>query len=280
MSAARDVLQSIGCDYITCLAKKAAGWHPLKMHSYELLRTEEQKGNKLSGFGMSGFSGFKCGGVQVGQRDDEFLCRLSSDAAALNWTTVYEVSDNVSRIDLQATVRVIDGPTKRIERERKLAEANAASVNTKRVVRWVQDNQGGFTCYLGVRGSNCFGRVYDKFAQSSLDHYRECVRYEVQYHDKLARFVARTVFTCDSPIPRVASYISQFFSGRGVNISLPYEDGARYSCSRPRSDNDKTLEWLASSVRPSVIRLIDAGRGEEVMRALGLVTDAEVDGNL
>src|SRR5690349_5400537 len=138
MSVNTDVLHELGVDYITCVAKEAGGWHQLKSTAFELLRVEEKKGNKVSGFGMAGFTGFKCGGVQVGQRDEEFLCRLSSEAAQVSWRSVKQFSDNVSRLDLQATVRVESGPSSRIERERRAALRHAASQKGKRVVQWVR----------------------------------------------------------------------------------------------------------------------------------------------
>jgi len=54
MSVNTDVLHELGVDYITCVAKEAGGWHQLKSTAFELLRVEEKKGNKVSGFGMAG----------------------------------------------------------------------------------------------------------------------------------------------------------------------------------------------------------------------------------
>lgn len=273
MTASGDVVQSIGCDYITCLAKDAAGWHPLKMHGFELLRMEEAAGNKMAGFGMSGFTGLKCGSVQVAQRDKEFLVRLSSYRAANSWTTVARCSDNVSRFDVQATVFVVPDPARRIDREKRLARLEAKKGGDKKVVRWVADNRGGYTLYLGVRSSNVFGRIYDKYAQTQLDHYRGCVRYEVQFQGHLARRVCFGLRDNASQISHMASHVMQFFNGRGLRLEIQSNDEARYSCSRERSDAEKCLVWLRTAVSPSVKRLIDAGKGEEVYRALGLIVD-------
>lgn len=273
MSAADDVLVSLGCDYITATAKERHAAERLHEFGSNQFRVQRDFGNKSKPWGMAGFTGFKCGSVQVGSRGGEVCVRLSSDSAARSWRGLLDHAQNVSRIDLQATVRHLDQPTRVIDKHRRRARKNSEKYKNRRRVRWVQEHHGGYTLYVGNRQSNVFGRIYDKWEESKEDYFAGCVRYEGQYQNRLAWHVANSLYATGSPIILVASYLSQFFQGRGVPLELQVDPTARYSCSRLRSDDDKNLSWLQNAVRPTVRRLIDSGKGEEVFRALGLIDE-------
>lgn len=270
-----DVLHSLGVDYLTLVGDESR--MPGQLHSLasQMYHTERVMGNRHRAFGMSGFKGFQCGGVQIGVREELVMVRLSSDAAARGWSTLGPLASNCTRIDLQATIFPADGPAKRLAKNRRAALRNSQEHNDSRIVRWVQDNRGGHTLYLGARQSEAFGRVYDKFAESNLDHYRNTLRYEVEFKGKLAHFILRCLLQEGSARFGMTSYISQFFERRGVQLEISPANPATYCCSRNRSDADKSLQWLRDAVRPSVIRLINLGRGEEVLEALGLVVQHE-----
>jgi hypothetical protein len=269
-----DVLITIGVDYLTATAIEPRGWEPMHAAATTLFRTQADEGNEPKPWGMSGFKGWRCGSVEVGKRDDETIVRLSSDSAYRAWRTVVQHANNISRIDLQATVLPSVGPTRTIDRHRRQATRDAKKTENHKVVRWIQDNRDGYTLYLGQRSSICFGRIYDKYAHSKLDQYKGCVRYEVQYHNKLALRIASALNSDYQTIPRIAGYIQQFFHGRAIDLVIQSDAWATYSCSRPRSDAEKNLSWLRNAVRPTVLRLIALDRGDEVLRALGLVEDA------
>lgn len=266
-----DVLVSIGCDYLTATTKTPEAGERLHYQGSTLFRVQRDFGNKSKPWGMHGFSGYACGSTQVGTRNGEVIVRLSSDSAARSWRQVVQAAENVSRIDLQATVKTTDEAADVIDSHRTEASINADEHKGKRKVRWTQEHHGGYTLYLGDRQSNVFGRIYDKWQESKMVQYTGCVRFEAQFQNKLAWFIANSLLASACPKPAVASYLTQFFAGRGVKLELPERDSATYSCPRPRSDDDKSLEWLKAAVSPTVKRLIDSGRGEEVLSALGLV---------
>jgi hypothetical protein len=268
-----DVLVGVGVDWLTATAVETGGYQPMHSAATAIFRTQADEGNEPKPWGMAGFKGWRCGSVEIGRRNDETLVRLSSDSAYLSWRQIAQHANNISRIDLQATVLPIDGPTQTINKHRRDALADSEKTGNKKVVRWIQDNREGYTLYLGNRTSICFGRIYDKYQHSKMDHYRGCVRYEVQYHNKLAVHIASALGSDYRTIPRITSYISQFFRGREIRLEFPDKNWATYSCTRRRSDAEKNLAWLAASVRPTVSRLIALGRGEEVLRALGLIDE-------
>lgn len=266
-------MTDIGCDYLTATARERSSAEKLHAVGSSLFRTQREFGNNSKPWGMAGFTGYKCGSVQVATLGGAVMVRLSSDSAARSWRRVVDHAENVSRIDLQVTMQ-FGGDLKRIiDKCRKAARRNSEESGNHKRVRWVQEHHGGYTLYLGDRQSNVFGRIYDKWEESKLDHYKGCIRFEAQYQKKLAWFVARELWSMSSPIPGMGSYLSQLFLGRAVDLKLAGSIAARYSCPRQRTDDEKQLEWLSTQCRPSVLRLISNGKGDEVLRALGLITD-------
>lgn len=248
---------------------------PGSLHSIAsgLYRHEAEAGNRQHGFGMSGYKGFKCGSVEIGVRDKSVLVRVSGNLASLCWKELFLACENTSRLDLQVSVSCGLEVFDRIETHREEACAQSEKFKKKLRVRWIQEYAGGFTLYCGDRTSICFGRIYDQYAKSKLDHHRGCVRYEVQYHNKLAKRIAEGLTQVPSPMSRMGAHVQQFFHGRGVAPRWYIDDCVRNTDIGRRSDDLRTLEWLKTAVRPSVLRLMESGKGDEVFRALGLIVD-------
>lgn len=268
-----DVLTGLNCDYVTARATDTRMPGDLHSLASQLFRHESEIGNDIRPWGMAGYKGFKCGEVEIGVLDGDVLVRMHSTAAALNWKRIVALSERVTRIDLQATVRVPSDSTGRLETHRRQALSYSACLNDRLIVRRVDDNRGGYTLYLGARESNVFGRIYDKGAQDDSPQWERCIRFEVQFNSRLANGVSRYLESLSSPKLGFAGYIRRFFEGRGVQPPALHTAALTYCSPRKRTDADRKLLWLAESVRPSVLALIALGRGEEVLRALGLVDE-------
>lgn len=273
MSLGRDTLHSLDCDYITCSAPDERGLNTLHSLASQIMRNEAERGNKVMPWSMKGYRGWRCGHIEIGVFEDRVLVRCSADVAANSWARLVRLAEKISRIDLQATVVVQQSATDKIERHRKEALRFSKLHDEIPIVRWIQDNRAGYTLYLGARESNVFGRIYDKFAREQLDQWKGCVRYEVQFNKRLAGSIARSCVQLTDYKPRMNAYVSQFFRDRGVRSPRVFDDGSTFCCHRSRTDADRKLEWLQEAVRPSVLSLIALGRGDEVLRALGLVED-------
>ena len=266
-------LVSLGCDYITTTARDVSSSLDLHEAAEALLIRERNQGNTLKPWGMSGFSGFRAGECELGTRGREVMCRLSGGLAFREWSKVWSICDNVPRFDLQATVRWPRKPSSVIASCKRQALRKFKEKGERLVVRGMWDARGGYTLYLGHRQSICFGRIYDKWHKTPEDCFQGTVRYEVQFHNRLAKAVAYTVSHEPAPMRTMAGYVTQFFGSRGVSFTLPCESDLTYCSHRRRSDDRKCLEWLSVAVRPSVMRLIDNGKGDEVLKALGLVPE-------
>lgn len=264
------VLLSSGVDYLTVTTTQSKWSDPLRLRCSEIFRTEHERGNVVRGWGMAGFSGFKVGQIQIGQRDQEAIVRISSNLAQRQWREVFELAQNATRLDLQVTIRWAQPASRVLKRNHRAALAHARQFKRPPTVRYIAGNDGGQTVYLGSRQSNKFGRAYDKGVESGLVEFENSVRYEVQYQGALAQLVANKLFSLSSPSPAIIGRVAQFFNSRGVPLPGLIEDGQHECCRKIPSDFDRSLLWLRESVSPCIRRLIVAGKRDEVLLALGL----------
>lgn len=222
---------------------------------------------------MSGFSGFKVGDIEFATRGDEFMVRLMSGAAQRSWREVYELGSSVTRLDLQVTVEMHRDCQQLVWDYYR--RANRKSLEKKRGPRnrVILGNDGGATLYCGERSSNRFGRCYAKGPQSKLAQFQTALRFELQLNGKLAKIVSTRLYSSKDERQFALDRSVSFFESRIGRVPIRTSMFINDSCSRKRSDVRQKLNWLATSVNPSVQLLIKLGYREEVLRALGLDKD-------
>lgn len=180
-------------------------------------------------------------------------------------------SGRVSRCDLAVTV-LFQSPLPPI-REWPIQHDIARRADVTLVV---PGGEEGGTLYVGRRGSQAFGRVYDKGAE--LGTIPPCLfwRWEVEYKREAAQTVAGACWThADSQVRAeyICHQVADWFKTREI-LTPPWHREqlgypvVRYS-SRIRSDQT-TLSWLRRQVRPAVMRLHEHGHEDAVMRSLGV----------
>jgi Replication initiation factor len=261
---------SCGVDYLTLTATESASCSSLAMLASGVFRLQRDLGFASKPFGMSGYSGFASGGIQIGRLDHSLLIRLSSNLAHSHWRKFYALADHISRIDVECTTRHRSSPDRRIKRA--LAEAKRYTTGKKGRLnvgyRW--NNKTGETLYLGHRLSNSFGRMYDKGKQSGEEFFDGAVRHEVELHNRSAGFMAAVLYASPSELSQIPGHVSRFFRNRGCSMAGFPEDCPPLMVPRSRSDDERRLAWLRTQVRPSVLALVQAGRLTDVLDALGL----------
>lgn len=264
-------------DYITLTSNHFKSTNLLLNKAQIALQQQKRQGNIISAWGMAGFKGFRAGQLECGQRGHEGLVRLSGSYAAADWFDFYQLADNVTRIDVQATVRT-DGPvTPLIIREHKRAKRHKTREKQTHAITLWQSDDGGATLYLGSRSSEVYCRIYNKAVESGLDHYEQCARWELEFKGDHAKLCARILTDGGLVSAHVVSILNEYLARRGC--SLVTSDGSRQpiSCSQKRSDMQKTFRWLHDSVSPSIIYWSDRGYLREIIEALGLSTRVTIN---
>jgi len=246
-----------------------------------LLQSEHLQGDDKRLWSGFGYEGFCCGGVRLGTRPGSVLVQLSGPAAQQHWHKFLPLASNCSRLDLQVTNRYpVDSSTILAKHFKAAIRAHKAGRSQRRVTLLRSSDQSA-TLYLGSRSSERFGRCYQKDRESRLEHYLDCLRYEVELKGKSSLTVAHDIARQESPQRYIASLVRSWFADASVYFQIPENDGTAFiCCSRMRRDDISRLEWLTSDVAPAVKLLLARGYRSRVMSALGISEQQESDREL
>lgn len=269
MTVRPEVVES-GIDYITVTATRAPHTKTLLSVIKEKMDHEVRAGNEPKRWRGLGYSGMFAGGASWGVGPEGTLARLSSGLAAEHWKELYESGSSCTRIDLQVTYRIPGGPTKRLSKDWSAAVAHWQTCKRRKKPHLHSGPHGPESIELGSRQSERFGREYDKFVESTLDHYRECLRFEVEFKGSLAKGLARSLAAMPPASLAIGGYISRFFTDHRIQLPAPMYGPSQISVPRPPGTRARQLRYLHTSVRPMVVSLISNGMVQEVFTALEL----------
>jgi hypothetical protein len=265
-------------DYLTatCLIDKLATGEEIEKGialSVSLLHDEENKGNDRKQFMFKNFIGFTSGQATVARSNRGMLFRLSGECARDRWKEVYDISTNVSRVDVAATIK-LNGAWSDLSRVHLDEVRRWARVSSPRLqVRRVDGGKDGSSLLIGNRTSNAYGRIYDKEAESKSEDYEACWRYEVEYKKDLANAACEHMSASVKPDLVASSVALEWFRQHGCGLGeiLPVES---LPCSSSEaSDDNRRLRWLRSGVRRSIEGLTARGKLVDVLNALGLYSE-------
>lgn len=262
-----------GVDYVTATANTAEGRNRFREWGAEWLSSEVAAGNECRNWAGHGYSGLSSGSIQYGLDGDTALLRVSGAEANAKATKIVQLATNISRLDLQSTVRLNrDTPQFAAQLERRALQFKRKH-NQRWEVQLLRNDVRGQTLYLGRRVSDRFIRVYNKHTESALVQYERCWRAEVQYGGRLANWRAKQLFETNSDATVAHELVYLECIRRGIPwLRLPKGTGVRLKAVPVTrlSSSDEQLAWLRSQVRPTVLKLVDRGRLIDVLTALGL----------
>jgi hypothetical protein len=270
------ILES-GVDWLTVTAPRGDHADSMIALGDGLLHQSTAQGNRVSLWKGNGYHGRTSGAVSLGVGREGSIVTLKSREAFLSADLFLKESYRVTRLDLQTTC--VDESAMA---DRWMAEYFALQSREKKIGRPLSsdlrlNSGGGSTLYLGSPKSDIIARAYDKGIEQKIAKAGECQRFEVQYRRRYAKLQAARYNQSEDKSYHIASTVTHFFQARGIAVppveertagtEIQYE--ALYS-KRAESDCERSLRWLGCAVAPSVRRLIESGKREEVFRALGL----------
>lgn len=262
-----------GVDYLTATCNRDRAGRRLAALADSVLLSEKGKGNFMKDWRWEGYRGYHCGSIQTGVRDDGLIIRLSSYLANQHAAKVVQLATNVSRIDLQVTVRVESEKTDLSAKHGREAIRHKRARNTKLEVQHIRVDGGGSTLYLGRRVSDYFFRCYDKYHESQLDHYKNCWRNELELKGGAAKHMWESLITSEDHQLLARSAVATYLTKRGIRPLWSNNAFHTFvSAVRSTSAEDR-LRWLSCQVKKSVQVLIEAGYGLETLEALGLTSE-------
>jgi hypothetical protein len=215
-----------------------------------------------------------CGDARVGIRDKDILVELVGEAARMHWREVAQAADNVSRLDIQTTIRF--DPAEPEHGSEIYAGLCAENVDRARP-RWlsaVLKDERAETIFVGSPRSERRLRLYDKAAQDPQGGYDGSWRYEVQLRDESALDMAlRLLLQRDVPAA-VAASVSAYLRKHGIEPRFTADGTPQWvSQRRNETSDERKLRWLREQVFQTVRGLAERGYGTEALSALGVPWD-------
>lgn len=277
-------LKEVGCDYITATTTTPSFKTGLGAFGAALLREENARGHKRRDSKAGGYQTMHAGGISVGVRYDGTILRASGEAARENWNQIVDLSQNVTRFDVQVTGEFKESPAVTMAHVWRQNRGWTSGLGRKSKVKERSGPTGIESMECGSRQSELFARVYDKFVESELPWYQNCLRWELELKADLAYQYSQALTLKPNPEQEMFSYILEW-ANRRLNVCMTASDCARLlqpSCELRRSprlvpDCYRTLKYLESQVAPTIARMIAAGYRRETLEALGLLGQPELD---
>jgi hypothetical protein len=268
--AVAHVIQSAGVDWITATAQKGSTrWDMSQYASHERERLMDAGIPIKSGYRL-GYYGWGCDGFFHGQREGGSIIIASGPVAHQVFRPVLNVSDHISRLDVQTTVGIIhDTPHLALQAYTMLKQGVPSKVKVKNV-NYIESSPAGETCNIGKRSSDSYGRIYDKATEAKLGPARSVWRYEVEFKRRAAMAAAADLRS-SLPVESVAAGLTwEWYSARGVAPIFPR--GLSFCPQKPVYDETKrnVLTWFEESLSITVARAVNRYGRERVLEALGL----------
>lgn len=264
---------SVGVDYITATAKDRHSRTGFEILGRRLLEEEKAAGNETASFRLHELEGIRCGAVEYATSYWWDMLRLSSHLASDHWTTVAQRATNVSRLDLQVTLRLTPTHENFPEAVERALRRFKREKNTRLEIELRRNDVKGKTLYSGSRKSDRFARLYDKGRESKLPELSGCWRVEQQIQNALAWRYAQALVLTPEPSHAIYGELERYYRERGAAL-VPSSDRIPLELTQiPRKsagELERTLNWLESQVAPAVARQRAAGNLDQVLRALGL----------
>jgi DNA relaxase NicK len=263
-------LVDVGVDYFTTTSTQSDISQLLLQKGALYVDAEEKLGFDVKGWNMFGYSGFRAGRVETGERGEGGIVRLSSVLAACYWWDLFQITGRCSRIDLQVTWRCAGDVNHEIKRAEDYVSEFFRGRNDGPTQTVWYDSRGGRTLYLGKRQSGAYCRIYNKAAESGEADYEGCLRLEVEYKNRYSVPVVDFLLGSETVQHGICLCLGNYAHDRGIPTNLA-TNSLRPSC-RPIAATDalSKLRWLHESVSSTCFNLCSSGRVDEVIQALKL----------
>lgn len=265
-----------GIDWITVTQRPCEAMELLREQAFALAAAELSSGEFGRPWASLGYEGFSVGHVFYGERYDGCLFQLTSHVAASHWRRAYENSCNVTRLDIQATVRTTEDPYDVIRRHYKEMQKRNSKLRKPPKLRIVCDDPNAVTVYSGSPKSDARGCIYDKGRQSKEKAFENCARYEVRLRGDKAKAQASGCFRRGASAAQIALSSLAFFAGRGACVRSLTESidntasiDASWYPSSP-STLERKQAWLEKFIRPTVLQVRERIGVDATLELLGL----------
>lgn len=259
-------------DWVTLTATHADNATAVLTKGLELVHEASRNTGGTREWAFQGYKGISTDHAAAGWRVDGACVRLGGTVAGHSWRDLLTVGGRISRLDLAVTTALDPG-----RRGIATDAYRAVAQGPKRSGRspessLILSSRGGETCYVGRRISERFLRLYRKDVESRGAYPAGSWRYEVEYKHDLARAVARPLAESPDAQYTILETVTAEFTRAGILVPWPLDNAVpgAISAHKDRLSIERQIEWVRSSVRPSLDRLSQFLSREELSDLVGL----------
>ena len=258
-----------GVDYIRLTAQDhgpLAAWRAICLP--EFVR-EEEAGRKAHARWVMGYWGRVGEHCFVGEREDGCMIQLSGSMAWDRWYDASNHSRKATRLDLQVTWPIEGEPGQYIH-DLYYAGMLHKPLNGRPPQLTLTDTpEGAKMLTVGNRQSLLYGRCYDKFRESKMPEYKQCVRWEIEVKAESAVDLTAYMREHRNESATTRAIVAQFWTERGMQPFWETYEAMEGVPPVKRSRTDETkIAWLAAQVAPRMKTLRQHGHIKQAMRAI------------
>ncbi|HWI69627.1 MAG TPA: replication initiation factor domain-containing protein [Nitrospiraceae bacterium] len=264
-------LHECGVDWLTATVRPGTNATALTTVAWAWQQDRANEGYEVKPWRWNGYDGDTVDGLTLAKRDDGTIIRLSGDMARRHWLVAMNFADNVSRIDLQATIldveKSLDWGVTGYSRAQQAEMVQSGTTSLKLTV----NRPKGSTLNIGSRVSSRFFRLYDKHAETKGEYADGTWRWEIEYKGDRAWRLARRLAASKNQHMDILSVLDDAYFDYKIQMPiavLPY--GWREKAVKRTTDDQRRLEWLRRCIRPTILKLSECYSAETVAEALGL----------
>lgn len=230
------------------------------------------KAEKRLGYTGRGFPGFF-----AGRREGGSILIASGAFAQDAYRSIANVSDNISRLDVQVTVRTKDDKVHLARHGMAVMRSGSPGTRRTRNATIIEGREQGETLTLGKRVSDCFMRIYDKGVESDSAPPRTKWRYEVELKRSHAHSWYHSLSRAGTDKAMAQSLVFDCFDQHGLRpIFAPGLISSTLERMYSKEEHD-TLAWFEDSLSVTVARMVKRVGHRRVMMALGLDKQTDVN---
>jgi DNA relaxase NicK len=268
-----------GLDYLRITAIDPHAQNKMEEAYWKIDRSDAALGYKGHAAGMFGFRGRACRHSFIGDSEEWRMFQVSG-CRAKDYAYLAAFDCKATRIDLQVTISYDGANVNQIIREKHDAALAAPAKEGRRpMVKGIMQNGAMQTVYIGSRSSEWYFRIYDKFAESSKEEYKNCVRFEIEIKGKAAKTLWKHIQAEQKGVAWLVGLLVAQFKARGVEIE-GMGDWKEQDFVQPRekSSVERTMSWIRRAVAPSFKRMvIEIGWLQPLLEIVsGVLYDEEV----
>jgi DNA relaxase NicK len=256
-------------DWFTGTFKEGLRLQFAEAKAERLLAANQEAGDQRDTVNRYGYSGEKCGAFFFGRNEQGGMAIISGSQASESWAFFAGLSENITRLDLQITLK--DDDLERdwtIRAQREFLQTRMGASGYLRSSR-IKGTPDGATLYIGRRASARFVRIYDKSAESPGSYPDRSWRWEIEYKAPLALVQASKLLRTGYDAHSITEAITSALQYLGVTVPCDAPPiGWRPRAPKVVRTDEGRVAYTRRVIAPFLKRLGDSVGEDRVKEAL------------